>query len=162
MSNSDLIVVGIGEMQFSTDPSKILATYSLGSCLGVTAYDPKAKIGGLIHCLLPRPEPGLTGARTNPYKFVSSGIPRMVRELILAGAVRNRLIFNAAGGAEMRGEEFFSTGKHNIEALNKCLSLNRVHLTGSELGGTIPRSVFLHLNDGHVVIKTKGVSHDIR
>ncbi len=27
--------------------------YALGSCLGITTYDPVAKVGGLVHVMLP-------------------------------------------------------------------------------------------------------------
>ncbi|MCC6933972.1 MAG: hypothetical protein IT292_12105 [Deltaproteobacteria bacterium] len=46
-------LVGIGEMVISDDPSAIICAPHLGSCLGITAYDPIRKYGGVIHCLLP-------------------------------------------------------------------------------------------------------------
>jgi len=49
----DLLIVNISDMKFSNNPEDVIVTYSLGSCLGVTAYDPVVKVGGMIHCLLP-------------------------------------------------------------------------------------------------------------
>ena len=48
------IIVGIAEMTVANDPDVILATYSLGSCLGVAIFDPVAKAGGLLRLLLLR------------------------------------------------------------------------------------------------------------
>ncbi|PJA26451.1 MAG: chemotaxis protein CheD, partial [candidate division Zixibacteria bacterium CG_4_9_14_3_um_filter_46_8] len=48
-----VIVVGISEMKISNSTEDILITYSLGSCIGVSMYDPVSKIGGMIHYMLP-------------------------------------------------------------------------------------------------------------
>ncbi|GEM_PF-1414398 len=44
--------VGISEMIVSNDINDSIINYSLGSCLGVTIYDPVAKVGGMIHGML--------------------------------------------------------------------------------------------------------------
>ena len=47
------LTVGIGDAKFSDSPDDVLVTFSLGSCIGLVAYDPVLKVGGLVHCLLP-------------------------------------------------------------------------------------------------------------
>jgi chemotaxis protein CheD len=47
------VVVDIADMRISDNPEETLVTYSLGSCVGVTIYDPVIRIGGMIHCMLP-------------------------------------------------------------------------------------------------------------
>ena len=47
------ITVDISGMRISETPDDVLVTYSLGSCVGLTLYDPVAKVGGMIHCMLP-------------------------------------------------------------------------------------------------------------
>jgi chemotaxis protein CheD len=42
------VVVGVADFKISTDPLTYLVTYALGSCLGVTFYDEKRRIGGLL------------------------------------------------------------------------------------------------------------------
>ena len=44
--------VGIGDMKFARGDSRII-TYALGSCIGITFYDPLIKLGGLLHIMLP-------------------------------------------------------------------------------------------------------------
>ena len=46
-------VVGVADMKVSRACADVLVTYSLGSCVGVTMYDPRIRVGGLIHCMLP-------------------------------------------------------------------------------------------------------------
>ena len=88
-----LRVVNISDMKFSKDSEDVIVTYSLGSCLGVTAFDPEAGVGGMIHCLLPNSSNNVKRAAANPFMFVNTGVVRMVRELINIGADKSRLVF---------------------------------------------------------------------
>lgn len=157
----NLLVVNISDMKLSTNPEDVLVTYSLGSCLGVTAYDPVKRIGGLIHCLLPRASASPAKAQQNPYMFVTSGVAMMVRKLALKGADIKRLVFKAAGGANMRHDDMFLTGKRNFEALLRLLERNDIKLTASEVGGNIPRTMFLHLDTGKVVLRSLGNEREL-
>lgn len=156
-----LHIVNISDMKLSADREDVIVTYSLGSCLGVTVYDPKAGIGAMVHCLLPHAGAARDKARANPYMFVNTGVAMMVRKLMDRGAEKRRIIFKAAGGANMRGDNLFSTGARNFEALGKLLSRNSVTLAASNVGGTIPRTIFLHLDTGRVVVRSLGEERDI-
>lgn len=156
-----LLTVSISDMKMSTDPADVIVTYSLGSCLGVTAYDPKTHIGGMVHCLLPTAVAAKKKARERPYMFVSTGVTMMVRQLVEKGADKKRLIFKAAGGANMRDNDFFGTGERNFEALQKLLNRNGVTLAAQAVGGTIPRTMFLYLDTGRVVVRSLGKETEI-
>lgn len=151
-----LIVVNISDMKISSEPGEVLATYSLGSCLGVTAYDPQTRVGGMIHCLLSRASAAPGKTQQNPYMFVTTGVPLMVRKLVQKGAAVNRLEFKAAGGANMRKDNFFETGARNYAALERLLARNNISLKAKAVGGSIPRSIYLHLDTGRLVIKSLG------
>lgn len=151
-----LLVVNISDMKISTNPEDVIVTYSLGSCLGVTAYDPKKRIGGLIHCLLARASTSPKRAQQNPYMFVNTGVAMMVRKMAMKGADIKRLEFKAAGGANMRNEDTFLTGQKNYEALLRLMERNEIKLKASDVGGSIPRTIFLHLDTGKVVMKSLG------
>ncbi|ADU64163.1 MAG: chemotaxis protein CheD [Pseudodesulfovibrio sp.] len=156
-----LHIVNISDMKLSADREDVIVTYSLGSCLGVTVYDPKAGIGAMVHCLLPHAGAARDKARANPYMFVNTGVAMMVRKLMDRGAEKRRIIFKAAGGANMRGDNLFNTGARNFEALDKLLDRNSVTLSASNVGGTIPRTMFLHLDTGRVVVRSLGEEKDI-
>lgn len=155
------LTVSISDMKFSTNPEDVIVTYSLGSCLGVTAYDPVLKIGGMVHCLLPTAVSAKEKARLKPCMFVSTGVAMMVRKLVEAGAEKDRLIFKAAGGANMRDNDFFGTGERNFAALMKLLDRNNVTLAAKSVGGTIPRTMFLFLDTGRVVVRSLGKESEI-
>ena len=151
-----LCVVNISDMKFSQSREDVIVTYSLGSCLGVTAYDPEAGVGGMIHCLLPNSSNNVKRAEKNPFMFVNTGVVRMVRILIEHGADRRRLVFKAAGCANMRGDGLFNTGARNFEALLGLLDANDVSLAASNVGGTVPRTLFLHMDTGRTVVRSLG------
>ena len=46
------IKVGIGDVQFSRNTDRLI-TFALGSCIGITFYDPQTKAGALLHIMLP-------------------------------------------------------------------------------------------------------------
>ena len=47
-----MITVGIADLNVTASPGAI-ATYALGSCVGICLYDPDRKIAGLAHIMLP-------------------------------------------------------------------------------------------------------------
>jgi chemotaxis protein CheD len=46
-------IVGVADMKISSSPEDEIITFALGSCLGITVYDPVAHIGGMVHVMLP-------------------------------------------------------------------------------------------------------------
>ena len=47
------VVVGVADCHVTSDPANVLVTYALGSCIAVAIYDPVARVGGLLHFMLP-------------------------------------------------------------------------------------------------------------
>ena len=155
------IVVNISDMKFSKRAEDVLVTFSLGSCLGVTAYDNVAGVGGLLHALLPTASVSPEKAKTNPYMFVTSGVANMVKILFRLGAKRENLVFKVAGGADMRGDTLFQTGSRNLQALLNLLEKNRITIAAQDVGGSIPRTMSLHMDTGRVMVRTFGKDKEI-
>ena len=76
---ADLIRVGMADYKVGSAPSTIIS-YGLGSCIGISLYDPQTKVGGLLHIMLP----DSTQARPtdNPAKFADTGLPLMLRDVL--------------------------------------------------------------------------------
>ena len=47
------IKIGIADMKIARREG-VLITHALGSCIGITLYDPVIKLGALIHIMLPQ------------------------------------------------------------------------------------------------------------
>uniref|UniRef100_A0A7C4A7R8 Chemotaxis protein CheD n=1 Tax=Fundidesulfovibrio putealis TaxID=270496 RepID=A0A7C4A7R8_9BACT len=141
-------------MRISRKPGDILVTHSLGSCLGLSAYDPKAGVGGMIHCLLAR------GGRpdvSNPFMYVNVGVPLMIRRMVAMGCTKGSLVFKAAGcGRMLHIQNQFDTGALNLAMLEALFAKNGVVLAGRDVGGAIPRTMALHMDTGTVVISSQG------
>ena len=104
-ANMNVVVVSISDMALSKDNGDVLVTYSLGSCLGVTIYDPVAKVSGMIHCMLPLSKINDEKAHLNPYMFVDTGIPALFNAAYRLGAKKHRIVLKVAGGSRILDEK---------------------------------------------------------
>lgn len=144
-------------MRVSNDVRAHLITYSLGSCLGITIYDPVARVGGMLHAMLPTFEADVKKARATPAMFVDSGLSTMFRTAYGFGAVKSRMIVKVAGGAELLDQDqLFGIGRRNYQVLLELLSRNGVSLAGSAVGGNVTRTVRLEIATGAMTVHTLG------
>jgi chemotaxis protein CheD len=151
------IVVGMADMRVTDDPESILITYALGSCIGVCLYDPMAKVGGLLHFMLPESQIDLEKAQRNPWMFADTGIPLFFREMYELGGDKRRIRVKVVGGAQvMDASGYFNIGKRNCMALRKIFWKNNVLIQAEAIGGNVNRTVRLVLSSGEVWVKTSG------
>lgn len=153
-------IVGIAQMLVSKDVGDEIITYALGSCLGVTAYDPVAKVGGLLHVMLPLSSIDPDKASQRPCMFVDTGLPRLFLESYKHGAQKGRMIVKVAGGANLQGtaHDYFQIGKRNFVILRKMLWKNGVLLKAQDVGGSCSRTMSLNIASGEVSVRINGVS----
>lgn len=147
----------MGDMLTSNDTSASLVTYSLGSCVGVAIYDPVAKVGGLLHAMLPDSTINLDRSSTRPFMFVDTGLPAMFHAVYALGGLKHRLVIKLTGGAEFLDEKkIFKIGQRNVETTIAMLERNGVTLAASETGGRASRTVRLDLSNGNFTLETPG------
>lgn len=147
--------VGISEFKTAAAPAE-LVTYGLGSCLGITMFDPETGLGGLAHTLLPKPRVGMDDSRKS--KFVDSSIRLMVAELVEKGASKERLQAKLFGGANMfealqewSGE---SIGQRNINCARETLAELEIKVLAEDVGGNFGRTLVFSLESGKVAVKS--------
>jgi chemotaxis protein CheD len=144
-------------MLTSNDAAAVLVTYSLGSCVGVTAYDPVAKVGGLLHAMLPDSSINAERAAARPYMFVDTGLPALFHALYALGGLKSRLVIRLAGGAELLDEKrVFNIGNRNVETVLNMLARNGVKLAARDTGGRESRTVRFSLSNGNVILDMPG------
>jgi chemotaxis protein CheD len=150
--------VGVADMKVSNRLEDVLITYALGSCLGITVFDPIAKVGGLLHVMLPSAEMHQEKARQNPYMFVDTGVPRLFQESYKLGARKERMVVKVAGGAAAKDDEndSFQIGKNNFLMLRKLFWKNGVLISAQEVGGKDSRTLWIEVATGEVVLKVNG------
>ena len=156
------IVVNIADMKISTKPEEFLVTYSLGSCVALAVYDPYAKVGGLIHIMLPDSTIEKNPLIINPYKFVDLGVPALYKELFKAGGKRNHIITKIIGGSNvMDKNKYFNIGERNYTSVRKMLWRNNMIIHKEDVGGSKSRTVRLYTATGKVIVSNSYEEYEL-
>jgi len=161
-SNADMlkktITVEIGDAKMSSDVTRILATYSLGSCIGVCLYCSANQVGGMLHYLLPDSSMNPKRAQENPFLYADTGMKVLLEALAEKGIKKNQIKVTVAGGAQRLKvtAEGFDIGKRNYLAIRKILWKNGMFINSEDVGGDRPRTLYMGIADGSVIIKSDG------
>jgi len=149
-------------MHVSNVADDVLITYSLGSCIGLTLYDPEMRIGGLIHCMLPHSQTDAAKAEQNPCMFVDTGVAALLRSLFDRGVIRKNLIAKIAGGSNLLDDkEIFKIGERNHTMVRKILWKNDILIRAEDVGGSHPRTMSLQIADGKTFIRAGGADREL-
>jgi len=153
------LVVGVADMAIGSVADRQIVTYALGSCIGLTAYDPAAQVGGMLHFMLPQPNGKSDPKQLKQFMYATTGIPYMFRRLVERGALQSRLVLAGAGGAEiLEGAANMAIGKRNRTMLRKVLWKMNLQLAAEDIGGAHARTMCLDLATGAVDVRARG--HD--
>lgn len=157
------ITVDISDAKASNNPSDVVVTYSLGSCIGVCLYDPAAHVGGMLHYQLPSSKMDAERAKSKPFMFADSGMQVLLNKLISMGAQKKRMDVRLAGGATMAtGPKGFDIGKRNYLAIRKIFWSNGMFIDAEDIGGHAARNLYLDMADGTVTVRSQGVEKCLR
>lgn len=151
------ITVGIADMKFTRMEGRLI-TYALGSCVGVCLYDPIARVGAMVHIMLPQKlENSVDG---NVYKFADSGIRATIKKMEVFGAIKRRLTAKIAGGAKMfdipGGGSLGNIGQRNIESVRQTLREEGIPILSEEVGGNFARTLVFDCSNGQGNIRSFG------
>lgn len=154
-----VIRVGIAEGGVVGHPDTI-STLGLGSCVGVTMFDERRKIGGMVHVMLPSTELARE-ADFNKAKFADSAVPDLLNQMIKFGASPTRIVAKMAGGAQMfslggSSDSLLKIGARNVEACKKALAALKIPLIAEDTGGSWGRTVELLTESGMLEVRAIG------
>ena len=147
------VIVGVGEIACAHEP-EVIITQALGSCIGLTLWDPRVHIGGMAHVMLPAsPSDDFAGRR---HRFADLAVPELVEMMVAAGAGRHRMIAKIAGGAAMfNGDSGLDTiGARNAAAVLEQLGKCGLKVRAADTGGSHARTIELHLDTGILLIRS--------
>lgn len=149
--------VGISEMKVVQGNGDVLITYSLGSCMGLSLYDAKAHVGGLIHCMLPLSKIDKEKSMQNPCMFTDTGVMKILQAMYAEGASAKTLVAKVAGcAAPLDGPRTFKIGERNLVILRRILWKNNILIAAEDVGGTNARTMKLFIESGVTTIKQQG------
>ncbi len=151
------IVVGMAALDVGK-MGDIVTTLGLGSCIGVTLFDPVARVGGLAHVMLPKClNPA---AEKNRAKFADTALADLFAKMLKAGASPKAIQAKMAGGAHMfskvMGQDVIKVGQRNADACRELLRGMGIPLRVEDTGGAYGRTIELNTMTGDLTIKTIG------
>ena len=158
----NLITVDIADFRVSSDPSAVLVTYALGSCIGVMVHDPVRKAAGMIHYMLPLAETSPEKAKARPAMFADLGIPLLFHGMYALGCDKKNLIVKVAGGGTIHDEGGrFAIGQRNYTILRKMFWKTGVVITAEDVGGSKSRTARLFIATGRCTINSAGEESEL-
>lgn len=154
-----MVPVGIGELRASKSLQEVLIAYGLGSCVGVSVYDPDGKVAGLAHVMLPNSMEALSQKSLG--KFADLAVPMLLEEVVKLGGRPRHLIGKIAGGAQMLvgpgfSQNGFNIGERNIQAVKTAMERHGISLIKADIGGNRGRTMALHVATGKTTVRIIG------
>jgi len=150
------LIVGIGELKESKNPQGVIVTYALGSCLGVTCYDPVSRVGGMLHAMLGDSK---AGHQTAPVRaaFLDTGVPDLIQRVIDLGGNPRVFEFKVFGGAQsVQATDYFNIGSRNIKSMEDLGAQLQLQIKVWDVGGPQNRTLRFYLQDGRVKLRKPG------
>jgi chemotaxis protein CheD len=145
------VAVGMGQAVFAAEPTRL--TTIVGSCVAVTLYAPRRRLGILGHIVLPHSR----GGADHPAKYADTAIPHMLWALRREGVGPSELTAKLAGGACMFGNGQFSRiGENNVQAAIQALESAGIGIVGHDAGGNSGRRICFDLATGVVTVASVG------
>ncbi|MFB5673617.1 chemotaxis protein CheD [Paenibacillus terreus] len=161
IEEKNIIKVGMADLNVASFPDAIRTT-GLGSCVGLTMYDPQLKIAGMAHVMLPSSDIAREG-QINIAKYADTALPELLDRMLQLGAARSRVVAKMAGGAQMfafaGGGDTMRIGPRNVESCRAMLTELRIPLIAEDTGGNAGRTIELDCLTGVLSIRSvqKGV-----
>ena len=157
--------VKMGEIAVTKSADNLVAS-GVGSCIVITLYDPKLKIGALAHAMLfdrrssfvtrePNNERRIRNDESRDTRFVDVAIDKMVARMEDDGVKRRDLEAKLIGGANMFSAFESNIGKDNVTMAKEKLKKEGIRIVGESVGGSQGRSVEFFVATGIVTVKIK-------
>jgi chemotaxis protein CheD len=147
------IIVGPGECQFASEQR--LVTFQLQSCIVLAIHVPGLKLAAMLRFALPDSAMDPAVAKREPWLFADTGIPLILQRLRELGATNRQISIRAVGAANVPGSgPLASVAKQNEVAMRRILWKEGILLDGEDIGGSLPRSVWLETRTGMLLVRT--------
>lgn len=154
---SEIVKVGMADLNVCTNPN-VLTTLGLGSCVGISLYDPITKVSGMVHIMLP--DSTKIKKNENAAKFADTGIDALIEKMVQIGGKRNSFTAKIAGGAQMfafsANNEMLRIGERNVEATKLKLQQLGIKILAEDTGLNYGRTIEFYAETGQLLIKSVG------
>lgn len=127
----------------------LLLTTVLGSCISACLWEPRLRVGGMNHFLLPG-----SGLLDGAGRYGACAMELLINGMLELGARREHLQAKIFGGAQVvRGTSALKVGERNTEFVRHYLRTERIALVSEDVLDICPRKVCFFLASGKVMVK---------
>jgi chemotaxis protein CheD len=156
MIQDNMIKVGMADLNVA-HLTGVLKTTGLGSCVGVTLYDARAKVAGMAHVMLPSSDIAREGT-LNIAKYADTAIPDMIKKMEKLGASVSKMEAKLAGGAQMfafaGNNDTMRIGPRNVESCKEVLKQYSIRIKAEDTGANYGRTIEFNCETGILVIRS--------
>ena len=144
---------------WSVETERAIVTL-LGSCVAVCLYDPKLRLAGMNHFLLPT----RTSRADDDTDVILNGdysMEVLVNTMLTKGASKNRLIAKAFGGGTIVTSIQMAIGQRNADFAHEWLDREGIPLVATDFGGAWSRKVIFTPINGDAFCRRMPINQDI-
>jgi chemotaxis protein CheD len=131
--------IHIGEHYVSNSPDVEILTV-LGSCIGACIRDPRLRLGGMNHFMLPGNTSDDSSGASVDMRYGQVAMERLINDLLAAGARRERLEVKLFGGANTL-HTGMRVGDRNVAFVRDFLAQERMAIAAADVGGSVGRRI---------------------
>jgi chemotaxis protein CheD len=141
-----------GQLYFGNQPNSVRTL--LGSCVAITLWHPKRRIGGMCHYLLPERTRSHDTRRDG--RYAEEAVELLLEALDHVGSAPADYECHLYGGADTMPDHLKNkpnVGVRNIEVGWALVDRHGFQLMGVDVGDNVPRSVRLDMKTGEVAMR---------
>lgn len=152
------------ELHMADSPSIVKTV--LGSCVSVTMFNHRLKVGAICHGMLPhcRGKTGCDSRCAECFKYVECSIMHMLERFKSLGIGHREIEVKLFGGADMfaMGDgERETVGAHNTRTALRIIEKERLILSKADTGGSQGRKIFFYTHTGEIFLKRLGSEREL-
>lgn len=149
---SDAVKVLPGEYYVTADELVVMTV--LGSCIAACIWDPRVRVGGMNHFMLPE------GGSDSGGRYGSYAMELLINELMKQGARRETMQAKVfGGGAVMSSFTTMNVGERNTKFVLDYLQTERIAVVSKDVLDIHPRKVCFFPATGKAMVKRLAHSH---
>jgi chemotaxis protein CheD len=150
--NTDTVKVLPGEYFVTSDDMMVMTV--LGSCIAACIWDPKVRVGGMNHFMLP------DGGADTSGRYGSYAMELLINEMMKLGARRESMQAKVFGGGQvMHSFTTMNVGERNTAFVLDYLQTERIAVISKDVLDIHPRKVCYFPATGKAMVKRLAHSH---
>lgn len=140
-----------GEWYFGNEYESLYTV--LGSCVALSVWHPKLKLGGLCHYLLPV-QPGYQNDKGSEGRYGKTALA-LLKQAMQRYAAPSEYQLGLFGGCDtiLNNQSNYDIGKQNILFAQHWLQNENLTVMQTDVGGTSSRSLMLEIFSGVINVK---------